>query len=241
MEEEIGDIVARANEAGVTRLISVAIDPQSSRRSLELAESFKGVFATAGVHPHSASEFDRQAGSIVEELLAHPLVVGIGETGLDYYRKLSPAEDQRRAFQSHIALSRETGKPLVVHVRDAWEDAMAILAREGAEHVILHCFSGDENLASEAGARGYFVSFAANLTYPTADQIRRAAVVAEATRILVETDSPYLPPQTLRGTANHPANAAVVAARLAEVRSVNLHQMLRLTTNAALSAFPLIA
>jgi TatD DNase family protein len=199
------------------------------------------VFATAGVHPHSASEFDRQAGSVVEELLAHPLVVGVGETGLDYYRTLSPPEDQRRAFQSHVALSRETGKPLVVHVRDAWADAMAILAREGAEHVVLHCFTGGEALAREAAARGYFTSFAGNLTYPNADEIRRAAAAAEATRILIETDSPFLPPQTLRGRPNHPSNAVTVARCLAEVRSVNLHQMLRLTTNAALSAFPLIA
>src|SRR5438067_3971963 len=118
--------VESARDVGVDRLVCVGIDPDSSRRSLELAESFRGVFATAGMHPHTASGFDRQAGSVVEELLADPLVVGIGETGLDYYRRLSPPEDQQSAFRTHIALSRETGKPLVVHVRDAWEDAMRI-------------------------------------------------------------------------------------------------------------------
>ena len=155
--------------------ICVGIDPVSSRRSLEMAESFRGVFATAGVHPHSASEFDRPAGSAIEELLADPLVVGVGETGLDYYRRLSPPDDQQRAFRTHIALSRETCKPLVVHVRDAWDDALRILAQEGAERVVLHCFSGDEQVVREAAGRGYFLSFAGNLTYPGAGPLKAAA------------------------------------------------------------------
>jgi len=241
MEEEPGAMAARARSAGVGRLVSVGIDPESSQASLALAESLAGVFATAGVHPHSASAFDRRAGAIVEELLAHPLVVGVGETGLDYYRRLSPPEDQRRALRDHIALSRETGKPLVVHVRDAWEDALSILAEERADRVVLHCFSGDETVAREAAARGYFTSFAGNLTYPGAEAIRLAAAVCDGSRLLLETDSPFLPPQTRRGEPNHPANILETAERLASIRSVNLDEMLRVTTEAARSAFPLIA
>src|SRR5881396_1782676 len=138
MEEDPGAAVSAARAAGVNRLICVGIDPDSSRRSLELAESFRGVFASAGVHPHTASVFDRRAGSVIEELLADPLVVAVGETGLDHYRRLSPPEDQERVFRTHIALSRETGKPLVVHVRDAWPDALRVLAEERAERVVLH-------------------------------------------------------------------------------------------------------
>ena len=149
IEDEPAAVTAAARAAGVGRMICVGIDPESSRRSLELAESLRGVFATAGMHPHHASTFDRAAGSAIEELLLDPLVVGVGETGLDYYRTLSPAEDQQRAFRTHIALSRESGKPLVVHVRDAWDDAMRILAEERAERVVLHCFSGDAD-----GGRG---------------------------------------------------------------------------------------
>jgi len=240
MEEEPGAIAARAREAGVGRLVCVGIDPESSQASLAMAESLPGVFATAGVHPHSASAFDRRAGAIVEELLAHPLVVGVGETGLDYYRRLSPPEDQRRAFRDHIALSRETGKSLVVHIRDAWEDAFAILSAEGADRVVLHCFTGDEAAANEAAVRGYFTSFAGNLTYPGAETIRRAAAVADGSRMLLETDSPFLPPQTHRGAPNHPANIIETASVLADIRSMNLDQMLRVTTAAARSAFPLI-
>jgi TatD DNase family protein len=238
MDEDPGEAVARANAAGVGRLICVGIDPESSRRSLELAESFRGVFATAGMHPHTASEFDRRAGTAVEELLADPLVVGVGETGLDYYRTLSPVEDQRRSFRTHIALSRETDKPLVVHVREAWDDALAILAEEGAERVVLHCFSGDEAVAVEAARRGYFLSFAGNVTYPGADDLRRSAAAVPDGRVLCETDSPFLTPQAFRGMANHPANVVTVVAALAEARGVDVETMTAQTTGSALEALP---
>jgi TatD DNase family protein len=216
----------------------VGIDVETSRRAAELAQSFSGVFATAGVHPHTASAFDRAAGSAVEELLADPLVVGIGETGLDYFRKLSPPEDQQRAFRTHIALSRESGKPLVVHVRDAWPDAMRILAEDRAERVVLHCFTGDPDLAREACDRGYFVSFAGNVTYPNAQGIREAAAAATFDRVVVETDSPFLPPQTLRGTDNAPSNLPAVLDAVAEARGLSLDRTVEATAENARRAFP---
>jgi len=239
MEGDPAAAVAAAREAGVTRMICVGIDPRSSRRSLELAESFRGVFASAGVHPHTASEFDRAAGAVIEELLADPMVVAVGETGLDYYRKLSPVEDQQRAFRTHVALSRECGKPLVVHVREAWDDAMRILAEERAERVVLHCFSGDHTTAAEAGRRGYFASFAGNVTYPNAGTLREAAAAVADGRVLVETDSPFLAPQEARGRPNEPANVVRVAQTLAGVRGVSLDRVLDETTAASLTAFPL--
>jgi TatD DNase family protein len=240
MDDDAAEVVAAANAAGVERMVCVGIDPPTSRRSLELAESYRGVFATAGVHPHTASDFDDRAGSVVEELLAHPLVVGVGETGLDYYRRLSPVEDQHRAFRTHIALSRESGKPLVVHVREAWDDAMAILDEERAERVVLHCFTGDEAIAREAGGRGYTVSFAGNVTYPNAERMRRAASALSDDRVVGETDSPFLPPQDIRGSANSPSNVLAVLQAVADVRGVTLDQMVESSTRAALSAFPLL-
>lgn len=240
MEGDTAAAVRAARRSGVERLVCVGIDPGSSRRSLEMAESFRGVFATAGVHPHTASEFDRPAGSVIEELLADPLVVGVGETGLDYYRRLSPPDDQERAFRTHIALSRETGKPLVVHVREAWNDALRILAEERAERVVLHCFSGDEQVVREAGARGYFVSFAGNLTYPAADPLRAAATAAPEGQVLVETDSPFLTPQATRGSPNAPANVVEILAAVASLRGLNLDAMVRLATDASFQAFPLL-
>jgi TatD DNase family protein len=239
MEDDPGEVVAAARLAGVGRLVCVGIDPETSRRSVELAESFRGVFATAGVHPHSASAFDDRAGALIEELVADPMVVGVGETGLDYYRKLSPPEDQRRAFRTHIALSRETDKPLVVHVREAWADAMDLLEREGAERVVLHCFTGNEATAREAAARGYVLSFAGNLTYPNAG-FRDAAAAADASSIVAETDSPFLPPQAMRGAGNTPQNVLAVISALAELRGLDLPVMVAHTTENALRAFPLI-
>jgi TatD DNase family protein len=240
MEGDTVEVVRSARREGVERMICVGIDPETSRRSLELAESFRGVFATAGVHPHTASDFDPRAAAVVEELLAHPLVVGVGETGLDYYRRLSPEADQHRTFRTHIALSRETGKPLVVHVREAWEDAMRILAEERAERVVLHCFSGDAAVAREAVARGYFVSFAGNLTYPKTERMRSAAAVVPEDKLLAETDSPFLTPQSKRGLPNTPTNVLDVHAMLAEVRGVNVERMVGSSTEAALQAFPLL-
>ncbi len=240
METDPAEATRAARGAGVDRLVCVGVDADSSRRSLELAESLRGVFATAGVHPHDASTFDRAAGTAVEELLVHPLVVGVGETGLDHYRRLSPPEDQERAFRTHIALSRETGKPLVVHVRDAWPDALRILEDERAEHVVLHCFSGDETVAAEAAARGYFLSFSGNVTYPSADHIRRAAVSVPEDRLVVETDSPFLPPQSMRGQPNSPANAATVARTLADLRGLDFDLMVQRTAENTLRAFPFV-
>ncbi|MBA3551316.1 MAG: TatD family hydrolase [Actinobacteria bacterium] len=240
MDQEAGRVVSAAAAAGVERLVCVGIDPATSRRSVELAESFRGVFATAGMHPHTASDFDGRAGAEIEELLADPMVVGVGETGLDYYRRLSPVEDQHRAFRTHIALSRESGKPLVVHVRDAWPDAMAILAEERAERVVLHCFSGDAAHLAEAQARGYLTSFAANITYPGADSIRGAAAASAPGLILAETDSPFLPPQSLRGRPNEPGNVMHVLAALAETRNLTLQQMVEETSAAAIRTFPLL-
>jgi TatD DNase family protein len=240
MEDDPSAVTAAARAAGVDRLVCVGVDPESSRRSLDLAESLRGVFATAGVHPHDASTFDRAAGSTIEELLMHPLVVGVGETGLDHYRRLSPPDDQERAFRTHIALSRETGKPLVVHVREAWPDALRILAEERAERVVLHCFSGDEAVAAEAAARGYFLSFAGNLTYPSAEPMRRAATSVSEDRLLVETDSPFLPPQAMRGRPNTPVGALTVVHTLAQLRGLDFDLMVQRTTENTLRAFPLV-
>ena len=238
MEEDPATVVAAAKTVGVGRLVCVGVDAESSRRSLELAEALEGVFSTAGVHPHDASTFDRDAGSTVEELLVNPLVVGVGETGLDYYRRLSPPEDQQRAFRTHIALARESGKPLVVHVREAWTDALRILQEEHAEAVVLHCFSGDEDVALEASARGYFLSFTANITYPTADAIRAAASAVPEDRLLVETDSPFLPPQSMRGERNAPTHVRDVLETLASLRGLDFDLMVRRTSENARRAFP---
>jgi TatD DNase family protein len=238
LEDEPPQAVEAARAAGVGTLVCVGIDPETSRRSVELAESLRGVFATAGMHPHTASDLDLEAGAKIEELLGNPQVVGVGECGLDFFRMLSPREDQERVFRLHIALSRESGTPLVVHVRDAWPEALRLLDEGAAERVVLHCFSGDVSIAEECVARGYFLSFAGNLTYPKNEHLRQAVAALPEDRILVETDSPFLAPQRLRGRDNAPANVIDVIEEIARMRGASVDAIREATAANARAAFP---
>jgi TatD DNase family protein len=239
MEGDPAAAVEEARSGGLVGLICVGIDAESSRRSRELADALPGVFATAGIHPHDAKGFDARAGATIEELAHDARVVAVGETGLDHYRMLSPPEDQERAFRAHCVLARETGKPLVVHVRDAWADVLRILEDEAAERVVLHCFSGDADAVREAVARRYHCSFAGNVTYPKNADLRQAAAEVPAELLLVETDSPFLAPQRLRGRPNSPANLPEVVAAVAEARGEEPAEVAARTAANAREAFDL--
>lgn len=239
MEDDPAAAVERARAAGLAGLICVGIDPDTSRRSRELADALPGVFATAGIHPHDAAAFDAAAGAMIEELAHDARVVAVGETGLDHYRMLSPPEDQERAFRAHCVLARETGKPLVVHIRDAWADTLRILEEEAAERVVLHCFSGDAAAAREAAARGYHCSFAGNVTYPGNAALREAAAAVPDDLVLVETDSPFLAPQRLRGGPNAPENLGEVVAAVAAARGEDPGGVAERTAANARTAFGL--
>jgi TatD DNase family protein len=241
VDREPALVVETARAAGVERMVCVGVDPETSARSLELADSIAGVFATAGMHPHDASTLDAAAGARIEELLHDPRVVGVGESGLDFFRMRSPVEDQLRALKLHIALSNESGKPIVVHVRDAWTEVLRALDEGSAERVVIHCFSGDATIARECAARGYWVSFAGNVTYPKNEHLRQAARVVDNERIIVETDSPFLAPQKLRGRENEPANAIHAIEEIARVRDEASASVAEATTRAAMAAFPGIA
>jgi TatD DNase family protein len=210
--------IEAARRVGVETLVCPGIDPVSSRRALELAESHRGVFATAGMHPHDASAFDEAARAAIEDLLGHPRVVAVGECGLDFFRMRSPKRDQERVLRVHIDLARAAGLPLVIHTRDAWPTMLQVLDEGSAERVVLHCFTGDSEVALECASRGYHLSFAGNVTYPRNEELRAAAAALPLDRILVETDSPFLPPQRLRGRDNEPANVIDVIDELARVR-----------------------
>ena len=238
LEAEPADVVETSKAAGVDRLICVGIDVETSRRSAELADSLEGVFATAGMHPHDASTFDAASASRIEELLGDPRVIGVGECGLDYFRMHSPVDDQIRALRTHTAWSNETGKPMVVHVRDAWPDVLRVLDEGSAEHVVIHCFSGDAEIARECARRGYFMSFAGNVTYPKNEHLRQAATAVPFDRLLAETDAPFLSPQKVRGSANHPANVLMTLAELARVRGDDVDKLVLATAENSRAAFP---
>ena len=230
--------IEEARAAGVGTIVCPGIDPETSRRSVELAESFRGVFATAGMHPHDASSFDARAGAEIEELLSNPHVVAGGECGLDFFRMRSPQPDQERAFRTQVALARDAGLPLVVHVRDAWDAILRLLDEGSAERVVLHCFTGDARIAREVAERGWYLSFAGNITYPKNDDIRAAATIAPLDRILVETDSPFLAPQRIRGRDNAPANVLDVIDTVAQVRGETVENVRTTTARNASEAFP---
>lgn len=238
LDREPSLVVEAAREAGVDRLICVGVDPATSARSLELADSIAGVFATAGMHPHDAVLFDAAAGARIEELLHDPRVVAVGECGLDFYRMRSSAEDQISTLKVHISLSNESGKPMVVHVRDAWPDVLRVLGEGSAERVVIHCFSGDATIARECAERGYWLSFAGNVTYPKNEHLRQAARVVDIDRLLVETDSPFLAPQKLRGRDNEPANVVLTIEEVARVRNEEMSSIAEAVSRNASAAFP---
>jgi TatD DNase family protein len=238
MDQKPAVAVEAARAAGVDRLLCVGVDVETSERSLEIATELEGVFASAGVHPHDADGFDDAAASKVETLLREPRVIGVGECGLDWFRMHSERDAQISTFRTHVELANAVGKPMIVHVRDAWDDALRVLDEGAAEHVVIHCFTGDADVARECVRRGYWLSFAGNVTYPKNGHMREAAAVVTLDRILVETDSPFLAPQRLRGSDNAPQNVLLTLAELANVRDEPIELLAEATTANAEKAFP---
>jgi TatD DNase family protein len=215
-EEPADVLVARALEAGVTRIVSVGSGIASCRETLAIAQRHEGVFAALGVHPHQAADEDAERLDDLRELLSHDRAVAVGETGLDYYRDYAPRNRQLVLFEHQLELAAELEKTVVVHTRAASDDTVAALGSFDGT-VVLHCFSAPE-LLPVALDRGYYISFAGNVTYPKAEELREAARAVPRERLLVETDSPYLSPQPRRGRPNEPANVVHTAAALAEAR-----------------------
>lgn len=222
------ELIDAALAAGVTRIVTVGIDAAGNRAALAAAERFEGVYAAIGVHPNETTGFDDGALAELEQLASHPKCVAIGETGLDYYRDGAPREDQMRAFHAQIELARAAGKALVIHTRNADDDTITTLQqRAGGLRVIIHCFSMPHRIEQCLANDDWWISFAGNLTYPKARDLRDAAVRVPAPRLLVETDAPFLPPQVVRGKPNQPANVIATAKALAFERRVPYEELER--------------
>jgi TatD DNase family protein len=219
------ELVAAAREAGLKRILTVGTDTRSCRAAIAAAEAHDEVFAAVGRHPNDSTGYEDAVTEELRELARHPKVLAIGETGLDDYRDYAPRADQERAFSAHMALARETGKPLVIHTRAAEDDTIAMLDREaqGLE-VILHCFSMPDRL-DECLERGWWISFAGNVTYPKAQDLAEAARRVPLDRLLVETDAPYLTPQARRKERNQPAFVVHTARFVAERRGIAYEEL----------------
>ena len=213
--EDPAAAVTRARDAGVTRIVTIGTDPTSWAQMLPIVEEHDGVYGVAGIHPHqAASDFDVDA---LERLLAHPKIVAVGEIGLDYFRDYAPRDAQTKLFIYQLGLAKRAQLPVVIHNRAADDDTVAVLRQWFDGTVVLHCFSSPA-LLPEAVERGWYVSFAGNVTYANAEDLRNAARAVPAELLLAETDSPYLAPQPVRGKTNEPAYVVHTVAALAEVR-----------------------
>jgi TatD DNase family protein len=219
------ELVASAKAQGVNRILTIGMDSESCRAAIAATETYPEVYAAVGRHPNSATGYDDTVTEELRELARHPRVRAIGETGLDDYRDYAPRADQERAFSAQMQLARETGKPLVIHTRAAEDDTIAMLDREaqGLE-VILHCFSMPARL-DECLERGWWISFAGNVTYPKAEDLAEAARRTPLDRLLVETDAPYLTPQSHRKERNQPAFVVETARFVAERRGIAYEEL----------------
>lgn len=213
------DAIADARTAGVERLVTVGTDADQSRRAVETAAAYDGVWATVGLHPHDA----KNGVDTIVDLLDGRRVVAVGECGLDYHYDHSPRPQQREAFAAQIALAHERGLALVIHTREAWDDTFAILAAEGVpDRTVFHCFTGGPDEARRCLDLGAHLSFSGIVTFKAADDVRAAAATCPLDRLLVETDAPYLAPVPHRGRRNTPAWLPDVGAGLAAVKGVDV-------------------
>jgi TatD DNase family protein len=230
-EQPDTELVETARVAGVTRMLNVGLGDEFNEQAIAAAQAHDGVFATVGCHPTSAEGFDEDAADRIRRLAAHDKVRAIGETGLDYYRETASPASQREAFEAQIAIGRELGLPIVIHARDpegesrAIDEIFATLDAQASGHaVVLHCFSAPDRVA-DAVERGWYCSFAGNVTYPKSDDLRAAAAQLPDGLILVETDAPYLTPQEMRADRNQPANVVSTARVVAEARGVSYEEL----------------
>ena len=239
MLEGVPDVIQRARNSGVGRILAVSSDLASSRRSVEISGNFPDVYAAVGIHPHEATSLNDEIFAEIENLARAQKVLAVGETGLDYHYMHSPREAQVYSFRRHIEVAKRVRLPLVIHVRDAHEDVLGVLKEENTRGVsgVIHCFTGDYQTAKRYIDEGFYLSFSGVLTFKKAEDIREAARKIPSEMMLVETDSPYLAPIPFRGKRNEPAYVKYVARRIAELRGVSFEEIEEQTTANARNLF----
>jgi len=227
-------VLARARTAGVAGMLTIGTRLDQFERVRAIAERHDNVWCSVGVHPHEAKEEVQRTPDRLIEATQHPKVVGIGETGLDFYYEHSPRDEQVESFRAHIAASRQTGLPLIVHTRDADRETIDVLegeAAKGAFPGLIHCFSSGAEVARHALALGFYISISGIVTFKAAESLRDIVRNIPLDRLLVETDSPYLAPVPKRGKTNEPAYVAHTAAKVAELKGIGIAELEAATTS----------
>jgi len=231
-------VLERATVAGIELIINIGADMASSDRSIALAEKYSQIYAAVGMHPHDAKDMQEQDYNQLLRWASHPKVVAIGEIGLDYHYDLSPRPVQKEVFLRQLDIARQTGKPFIIHEREAHADTFEIVrtAAKGLEGVF-HCFSGSVETAREYLKLGFYISVAGPVTFPKSAKTKEVARYVPLDRLLVETDSPYLTPQAFRGRRNEPAHVRLVAEEIAALRNLSLAELALATTQNARRLF----
>lgn len=240
-DEDRQEVIRRAQDSGVCAFINVGTDIASSKASCELAETYDFIWASAGVHPHDAKAADSQTFAEIEKMLEHPRMVAIGEVGLDFFRDHSPQDVQIEVFRRFRDMHIKTGKPLIIHCRDAYEKLIEVLSENGKTDYlgVIHCFSSGPETMQKLVALGFHISFAGPLTYKKNDELRRACSLCPKERLLLETDAPFLPPQSMRGKRNESGYLVETARIMAELHQLSLDELASLTTQNAQELFGL--
>lgn len=233
-------LVERAKKAKIEAIINASFDLESSKGAVELAMRFpKYMYAAVGIHPHDSQLVTDETLAEIKKLASNKDVVAIGETGLDYYRNLQPKEIQQAAFRKFLALAQELGLPAIIHAREAQEDTIRIIREENKGHLrgVFHCFAGDDKLVRFADEQGFYISFAGMVTFKKADKVRENVKKTPLSRLLLETDCPYLAPEPYRGRRNEPAYIPFIAEKIAEIKGAGLDEIARETTKNARELF----
>ncbi|MCE5200624.1 MAG: TatD family hydrolase [Armatimonadota bacterium] len=233
--QDLDNVVARAVDTGVERIVVCGYDVPSSEQAVKIASRFNGVFATVGVHPHDAKNYDEQAHQRLVELSREDKVLAIGEIGLDFHYDLSPREDQFKVFDAQISLAWELGLPIVVHSRESNPEVMQVLSRHAGNirGCVIHCFSGDEGLAREVLDAGFYIGIDGPITYKASQKLRRVVAMCPLDRLLIETDCPYLTPVPYRGKRNEPAYVKFIAEEIARIKEITIEELAEATSNNA--------
>lgn len=238
-DQDRDEVISRAREQGIGYIINIGSSIEGSKKSVELARRFDFIYATVGLHPHEADSFDSRSENALKDLAKKNKVVAIGETGLDYYRNLSSAENQKRLFKFLLGLARDLNLAVVIHNRQAQNDTLAILKEFLPCKAVVHCFSGDEDFLKECLEKGLFVSFTCNITYKKADSLRQLAKITPLDRIFLETDAPFLAPEQFRGRRNEPGYVRLLAENIAAIKGIAFDEVCALTTESARKFFNL--
>jgi len=234
------DVISRARKVDVKYIINIGFDLDGSRETIELAEKHKGLYATVGIHPHNASQLNENILDKLRKLSENPKVVAIGETGLDYYRNLSPKEAQKKAFEAQLFLAQELRLPVVIHDREAHADTFEMLSKfKGKIKGIMHCFSGSREMAEQCIKSDFYISFAGPVTFPSSYKLHETAKGIDLNKILLETDSPWLAPQEMRGKRNEPAFVLFTAKKIAKLKGISIDELAEATTENAKEIFQL--